>query len=225
MPDFLNISAIGFDPILHPERFLNSFQRRLTHQYIRAEHPDLTTITRQGFIQIVAYDKEQEDAVQKYRNRVFDEKLTKQIGLRWLVEAICGSDLIAINPYGFHTTVKTRQEKIAADFISKRDQLRGNSTVLVGHNLFLDLIYFHACFFGPLPDQVEDFQRTIHDLFPRIIDTKYLATHNASDLTLADSSLEKLDERLSNQAEPIIGMLRLLQEIGALFTYIDRTTP
>ncbi|KAL8906037.1 MAG: hypothetical protein Q9207_002267 [Kuettlingeria erythrocarpa] len=202
MPDFMNFTASGFDPILHPDRVLNSFQRRLVHQYIKTEHPDLVTITRQGFMQIVAYDKEQEDANQRYRNRVFDEKIVKQVGLRWIVEAICGGDLSAINPYNFHTTVKSRQEKAAADFIRIREQLMGNSTVLVGHNLFLDLIYFHACFFGPLPDKVEDFQRAIHDLFPRIIDTKYLATHNISDPVLADSSLEKLDERLSKQEEP-----------------------
>ncbi len=225
MPDFLNFTALGFDPILHPDRVLNSFQRRLAHQYIKTEHPDLVTITRQGFMQIVAYDKEQEDANQRYRNRIFDEKMVKQVGLRWIVEAICGGDLSTINPYNFHTTVKSRQEKVAADFIRVREQLMGNSTVLVGHNLFLDLIYFHACFFGPLPDKVEDFQRAIHDLFPRIIDTKYLATHNISDPVLADSSLEKLDERLSKQEEPCLGMLCFYLNKELSLTCVGRIAP
>ncbi|KAL9015273.1 MAG: hypothetical protein Q9173_000071 [Seirophora scorigena] len=204
MPDFLNFSAVGYDQALHPERGLNSFQRRLVHHYIETEHPDLVTITRQGFIQIVAYDQEREDATQEYRKNVFEEKVAKQIGLRWLVEAICGGDLSAINPHSFYTTNKVRREKVAADFISVRKQLKGKSTVLVGHNLFLDLIYFHACFFGPLPDQVEDFQWMIHGLFPRIIDTKYLATHNMANPALARSSLEELDEKLSNHLEPVI---------------------
>lgn len=205
MPDFMNFAAVGFDQDLHPENILNAYQRRLVHQYIRAEHPDLVTISRQGFIQIVAYDEERENAEQQYRNKKFEETLARQIGLRWLVEAICGGDMSGINPNSFHTAVKTRQERAAAEFISNREQLEGHSTVLVGHNLFLDLIYFHACFFGPLPDKVEDFQRTIHDLFPRIIDTKYLATHNLDNSALARSSLEELDANLSKQPEPVIG--------------------
>lgn len=207
MPDFLNFAAVGFDQALHPERGLNSFQRRLIHQYIRAEHPDLVTVTRTGFIQILPYVKEREDANQQYRDKAFEERLTKQIGLRWLVEAICGNDLSAIDAHSFYTTQKTRQERAAAEFISVRELLKGNSTVLVGHNLFLDLIYFHACFFGPLPDKVEDFQRTIHEMFPRIIDTKYLATHNIEPPALAGSSLEELDMRFSKQEEPVLGML------------------
>lgn len=204
-PDFLNFAASSSAQALHPERGLNSFQRRLVHQYIQTEHPDLVTITRPGFIQIVPYDREREDAQQKSRARMFEEKLTRQIGLRWPIEAICGGDLSAINSHSFFTTQKARQEKIAADFVQVREQLKGNSTVLAGHNLFLDLIYFYACFFGPLPDQVEDFQRTIHELFPRIIDTKYLATHNVEHPALARSSLEELEERLSMQEEPVIG--------------------
>ncbi|KAL8990477.1 MAG: hypothetical protein Q9177_000871 [Variospora cf. flavescens] len=203
-PDFLNFAAVGYDPALHPERGLNSFQRRLVHEYIELEHPDLTTSTRPGFIQIMAYDQERENATQKHRKNMFEEKLAKQIGLRWLVEAICGGDLSAINPHGFYVTNKVRQEKVATDFINVRKQLEGKSTVLVGHNLFLDLIYFHACFFGPLPDRIEDFQKTIHDLFPRIIDTKYLATHNMDNPAVARSSLEELDDKLSNQVEPVI---------------------
>ncbi|KAL8832616.1 MAG: hypothetical protein Q9170_004816 [Blastenia crenularia] len=202
-PDFLNFSALGFDAISHPETTMNNYQKRLVHQFIRAEHPDLATISRPSFIQIVEHNKEREDGDQAFRTRVFEERLVKQVGLRWLVEAICGGDLSAINPNNFYTAVKARQERAAAEFTNVREQLMGQSTVLVGHNLFLDLIYFHACFFGPLPDKVEDFQQTIHELFPRIIDTKYLATHN-NDAALARSSLEELDARLSNQAEPII---------------------
>ncbi|KAL9603936.1 MAG: hypothetical protein Q9219_000874 [cf. Caloplaca sp. 3 TL-2023] len=204
MPDFLNFAAVGFDQLLHPEKGLNSYHKRLVHQYIRTAHPDLVTISRQGFIQIVAYDNDRETADQKYRARMFDERLTRQIGLRWLIEAICGGDLSPINPNSFYTTVKARQERAAAEFIKVRDQLEGKSTVLVGHNFFLDLIYFHACFFGPLPDRVEDFQRTIHGLFPRIIDTKYLATHKNDESALARSSLEELHAKLSKQTEPII---------------------
>ncbi|KAL8941848.1 MAG: hypothetical protein Q9211_001656 [Gyalolechia sp. 1 TL-2023] len=200
-PDFLNFAAVGVDNGPQSENILNGYQKRLVHQYIRAQHPDLVTIGRGSFIQIVAYDKEREVSEQQYRTRKFEEVLGRQIGLRWLVEAVCGGDMSAMDINSINPVVKA---PVAADIISLREQLSGQSTVLVGHNLFLDLIYFYVCFFGPLPDKVEEFQRTIHQLFPRIIDTKYLATHNIDNPALARSSLEELSQRLSKQAQPFI---------------------
>ncbi|KAL8704638.1 MAG: hypothetical protein Q9201_002224 [Fulgogasparrea decipioides] len=204
MPDFLNIAPVGHERPDYRGAGLNNYQKALVHHYIRAEHPDLATISRSGFIQIVAYNKEREDAEQEFRNRKFEERLAKQIGLRWLVEAIHGGDLSGIDAYSFNPAVPQDKNTIAIKFNGLRKQLRGQSTVLVGHNIFLDLIYFYACFFGPLPDRVEDFQRCIHQTFPRIIDTKYLATHSLDNPALARSSLDELDEELSKQAQPLI---------------------
>ena len=83
--------------------------------------------------------------------------------------------------------------------------LQAKQTILVGHNVFMDLVYLYQCFFGPLPDLVEDFQEVMHELFPVIIDTKYLATRDEVHPALARSSLEELDDQLSAQKFPIIG--------------------
>lgn len=60
--------------------------------------------------------------------------------------------------------------------------LKSETPVLVGHNMFLDLCFLHATFFGPLPDTLEEFGRIIHELFPRIIDTKHILTHEDHDM-------------------------------------------
>jgi len=44
----------------------------------------------------------------------------------------------------------------------------------------MDLAFIHKTFIGPLPSFVGHFQETIHKIFPMVIDTKYLATHNAN---------------------------------------------
>ncbi|KAL8689323.1 MAG: hypothetical protein Q9224_004664, partial [Gallowayella concinna] len=200
-PDFLNFAPIGYAKHPFPDQGLNNFQKFLVHQCIRKEYPELVTSTQAGFIQIVAYDKDREDGRKEYRARTFEERLAKQVGLRWLVEAIHGGDLSKINPDSFIRGGGVRQPTISR-FNELQKQLLGCSTVLVGHNLFMDLIYFYACFFGPLPNKVEDFLLIINQLFPRIIDTKYLATHD--DPYLHNSELSKLDERLSREAEPKI---------------------
>ncbi|KAL9001564.1 MAG: hypothetical protein Q9169_000139 [Polycauliona sp. 2 TL-2023] len=201
-PEFLNIAPISHSQPSYPDRGLNSFQRLLVHQYIRKEHPDLTTTTRQGFVQITPHNQEQRDAEKQYRNKTFEEKLARQVGLRWLIEAMQGGDLSAMNPDSFIPANESKKAALTAKIVSLRHRLKGHSTVLVGHNLFLDLIHLYACFFGALPDRIEDFQQTIHDLFPRIIDTKYLATHNNPGL--AAFNLEELDRIFDGKVQPVV---------------------
>ena len=203
-PDFLNIAPVGHSSHSLGGQGLNNYQKRLVHQLVRAEHPDLVTISRPGFIQIVAFNQEREDLIKKDRNKYFEEKLSKQTGLRWIIEAMVRGDLSPIDPKTLETTVEGRSEEVISAFNELRGQLKAKRTVLVGHNVFLDLINFYKCFFGKLPDRVEDFQRTMHKLFPVIIDTKYLATHNVVNPALSRSALEDLDNELSKLPVPVI---------------------
>jgi poly(A)-specific ribonuclease len=52
-------------------------------------------------------------------------------------------------------------------------------------------------------DTLQEFNDAIHDLFPKIIDTKYLATHAGGDLN-ASPTLQDIAESLSNQPLPNI---------------------
>lgn len=183
------------------------------HQLIRAEHPDLVSISRPGFIQIVKYDEKREDGIKKQKMEAFKEKVARQVGLRWIVEAMCGGSLDNINPIMFAKGIEGKPVWIDLRELKRaHEEVKGNlrekRAVLVGHNLFMDLVNFYKCFLGPLPDKVEDFQAIIHQLFPLVIDTKYMATHNSSDIN-ARSGLEELDADFHKMPIPIIGKLRL----------------
>ena len=73
----------------------------------------------------------------------------------------------------------------------------------MGHNCFTDLIYLYAAFIGPLPERVEDFQKQIHEMFPVVLDTKYLFTHNCGNMNPV-SSLDSIEEELRTQVYPRI---------------------
>ena len=177
------------------------------HQIVR-KHPELVAVSRQDFIQIIDYDEERERNLQSRRKMYFERDLGWQIGLRWPVEAMVGGDLAGLNPNDFLVYVDGRQEAVTQQVMDLKARLRGKRTVLVGHNVLMDLMYFYKCFFGTLPDRVEDFQRLIHELFPIVIDTKYLATHNSDNPAMANSSLAQLDLELSKlpfDKVPVIG--------------------
>jgi len=190
-------------------RGLNNYQKRLVHELVRAEFAKLTSTGRMSFIQVTAYDAQQADAMRQSRTKRLEEQLSRQIGLRWLVEAMVGGDLSGIDARNFARTTTgepmfVNLEVIKSRLTALKEELKGRRTVLVGHNLFTDLLYFYQCFLGQLPNRVEDFQKTIHNLFPMVIDTKYLATHNCGSISLK-SSLEEIEEGLRSLSIPFIG--------------------
>lgn len=140
----------------------------------------------------------------------FRLKVQKQIGIRWFVEGLLGGDLKYVDPFAWTRSmdgkpvfVDMKKAKLDHDELQKR--VLAHKTVLVGHNVFVDLIYFYKTFIGKLPDLIEDFARIIHRMFPLIIDTKYLATHE-DESGHAKSGLNELDEELRHQTVPEIGM-------------------
>ena len=230
----MNITPLNHGTPSYNGRGLNGYQKRLVHQLIRAEFPDVVSISKPEFIQLIPYDKKREEAQSQRKVAWFERSLTSQIGLRWVAEALCpnvdrvlfaelkapkaSQDLAAVASAGWIyppcPISELKAGVIAFHFEKMLHKLETKRTILVGHNLFLDLIYFLTCFFGPLPDRVEGFQSIVGQLFPLVFDTKYLADKINDNSPLYRSSLEEIDQELSRLAVPIIGAffehLRLL---------------
>lgn len=64
----------------------------------------------------------------------------------------------------------------AVGFSSVIKMLSQSGKLIVGHNMMLDLMHVIHQFCCPLPDDVGDFKATMQALFPRIVDTKVMAT-------------------------------------------------
>jgi poly(A)-specific ribonuclease len=204
-----------------PDPSLNGFQKRLVHQLVRAEFPGLVTISRPGFIQIIEFDQAREDAQKAWQMRRVEERISKQVGFRWVVEAMCGGNLSNLEARFFPGNQEGQNHKDEGpsnlkNFKNVRSRLKLKRTVLVGHNLFTDLVNFYRCFFGPLPDLAEDFQTRIHELFPVVIDTKYLATHNCG-LINPKSSLEEIESGLRQLKTPKTGTRHTIQTCNPLY--------
>ncbi|KAL0263236.1 hypothetical protein SLS55_002214 [Diplodia seriata] len=121
---------------------LGNFEKRLVHQLVRAEYPDLVTISKPQAIQIARFDR-------------------------------------------------------------ARLALQRRRPVLVGHNLFTDIVYLYRTFIGPLPPTLEECRKVLHENFPLVVDTKYVATHNCGDIN-PRSSLEEIHHKLRDQNKPVI---------------------
>jgi poly(A)-specific ribonuclease len=157
---------------------------------------------------ITTYRAEYEDRKRSQRQAEFNDKLQRQKGVRWLVEAMTRGDLLKLNPLQSMRMQDGKPVFMDVPALTKKhnelqERLKNKRTVLVGHNVFVDLVYFYKTFFGRLPDQVEEFARKIHELFPLVVDTKYLATSSGS--MVAGSSLADQDDLHAGQHVPIIG--------------------
>ncbi|KAF2448710.1 CAF1-domain-containing protein [Karstenula rhodostoma CBS 690.94] len=195
------------NPPLNPA--ISRFEKRLVHQLVRAEFPHFVTIGRQECIRIIVYDEQREEENKRHiKNRV-KEQIAKQTGFRWVFEALAADgDIHEADPYYFgrYTNVPIIAEDktdVKDRFDRAQDRLQRHQPVLVGHNMFTDLVYFYRSFVGELPDTLEGFRSALHKMFPRIVDTKYLATHAEGDLN-ASPTLQEIADKLDSQPLPDI---------------------
>ncbi|CBX97307.1 similar to CAF1 family ribonuclease [Plenodomus lingam JN3] len=185
---------------------ISRFEKRLVHQLVRAEFPDQVSIGRHDCIRIIDHDVEREaDNVRRMKSRV-KEQIIRQTGFRWIFEALVkGGDIDRAEPLYL-----SRTSSLTADVSGLKDRydraverLKTRQPVLVGHNMFTDIVYLYRTFVGELPDTLQGFREVIHELFPKIVDTKYLATYTEGDLN-ASPTLQEIAQGLSHQYLPEI---------------------
>ena len=181
---------------------LNSFQRALVHQLVRTEFRTFVSRTTNGCIRVIRKDPEDEARLKAQRMEAFMCRVSRQTGFRWVMEALVGGSLDELDPTDIFMSPGSGwldMNKVQKDMETLRTELPARRPVLVGHNMFMDLIFMYKTFFGPLPDKVEDFAKAIHELFPMIVDTKFLCTHSGE---VDNSSLEELSRNLDQQSKP-----------------------
>lgn len=183
---------------------MNNYQKRLVHQLVRSEYSGLVTLGKSTFVQIVEYDEKREENVLKSKMRQLRERIYSQMGLRWLIEAMVGGDVSRLSPPSLIGSSPRGKGNALDQCDELRAKLKAKRLILVGHNLFTDLVNFYKCFFGSLPDTVEEFLVAIHELFPIIVDTKYLATYDCG-TEMPSSMLMEIDEKLNARQMPVIG--------------------
>jgi poly(A)-specific ribonuclease len=200
-PDNINKAMKGVQ-IQSPDSTLTRFDRKLVHQLLRAEFPDLAARMVGANMIISRIDVAKETQFTEAKRRRIQEQINNAVGFRWIVEALCGGNIQEIN---LKSLALEHNEPIAS--VSSRHEhlmkkLKATRPVLVGHNVFGDLMYLYQNFLGDLPEKVEEFSRLVTSMFPVVIDTKYMATEEL-DLS-STSSLDQIGEVLKNEPEPRI---------------------
>ncbi|KAJ5647744.1 hypothetical protein N7490_004116 [Penicillium lividum] len=187
-------------------RILNNMEKRLVHHLVTAEYPKLKSRSRPMFVQIEFADPVKDKDANKGKANALKTTIRRHVGCRWLIEALVGGDLSELPDETFSIFVlRDGSSPYGAADLAKiiRKRLQENRPVLIGHNCFMDLAFLYSGFIGQLPDTVEEFQKLIHGVLPNVIDTKYLATHDAGSINPA-SSLEEVARRLVNVSKPTI---------------------
>jgi poly(A)-specific ribonuclease len=218
--DYLNIpsrNAAAYSDGRPAVTSLNRYQKRLVHQLVETEYPSLTSIGRADFIKIVNYDEEREESIRQQKVRRLENRLLEHRGFRWIIEALTGGDALSqleskkFEPLVLDGADFTARRGAIEDFatnIKARLQSKKRRSPVVGHNLFLDLVYLWQCFYGDLPDRVEEFIQLLHAKFPVLIDTKYIFTHECGDMNPV-ASLDIIDEACKHITNPEISERKL----------------
>lgn len=136
---------------------ISRFEKRLVHQLVRAEYPDLVSMGRQDCVRIINFDSVREaENIRRIKNRV-KEQIIRQTGFRWVFEALVhGGPVNRAGPLYVTRSPTEISMPTDADDIKVRydravERLRTKTPVLVGHNMFTDIVYFYRTFVGELP--------------------------------------------------------------------------
>ncbi|KAI6380264.1 hypothetical protein MCOR25_001693 [Pyricularia grisea] len=191
---------------------LSNLQRRLVYQILESEfsHNCLRAVPKcnNGFMQITqkGIDAAEETAILQ---RMSERKaaIREQTGFRFVFEALIGGDFADEINLGLILTPEEYQTKGAAT--DTRAKLRAieakakeRTRVIVGHNSLFDLCFMYRSFIGTLPTSLQQFKIDIQAMFPRYVDTKYMATQNARNLE-AGHTLEELYGTVQSQKLPL----------------------
>eukprot|EP00299_Pterocystis_sp_00344_P018931 c9430_g1_i1.p1 GENE.c9430_g1_i1~~c9430_g1_i1.p1 ORF type:complete len:484 (-),score=110.53 c9430_g1_i1:32-1483(-) len=86
--------------------------------------------------------------------------------------------------------VQAQEDKLAVSIgFRKCIDVLSRSRLLVGHNMFLDMLHTYDKFFRPLPQELDQFKSEWKNVFPRVIDTKHVAHLNKSQTELQFTTL------------------------------------
>jgi poly(A)-specific ribonuclease len=134
---------------------ISRFEKRLVHQLVRAEFPELVSIGRSECVRIINYDPVREaDNSRRIKNRV-KEQIARQTGFRWVFEALVGGDVSNADPLSLSRSMGGVISGDAHDIRDRLDRaiegLKTRQPVLVGHNMFTDIVYLYRTFVGELP--------------------------------------------------------------------------
>ncbi|XP_072275129.1 poly(A)-specific ribonuclease PARN [Pyxicephalus adspersus] len=68
--------------------------------------------------------------------------------------------------------------------------------LVIGHNMLLDVMHTIHQFFCPLPDELSEFKEVTNCVFPRVLDTKLMASTQPFKEIICNTSLAELQKRL-----------------------------
>ncbi|KAI8952074.1 CAF1-domain-containing protein [Xylaria longipes] len=172
-------------PVLSPAgQPFNSFEIQLIYQILQDDFPFLVTtgVVTDGHLDVVW-----ENQARMARGRRHNaEVVNRFIGIRYVFDALAGEEFASKIKQSWIPggTQNCRIDSLshnnrqgfscAPDMSQVEAVFKARSPIIVGHNLFHDLAFIYRTFFGRLPKTLDQFLSTIHKLFPRIIDTKYM---------------------------------------------------
>lgn len=81
--------------------------------------------------------------------------------------------------------------------------VKARARVTIAHNSLFDLCFLYRSFVGDLPQTLTQFKLDLQVLFPRLVDTKYMATRGGRELD-PGMSLDQLYGTVKRQLLPAI---------------------
>ncbi|XP_073916156.1 poly(A)-specific ribonuclease PARN isoform X3 [Castor canadensis] len=178
------------------------FQRKLIYQTLSWKYPKgihvetLETEKKERYIVISKVDEEE-------RKRREQQKHAKEQGIELRVLCLARQAIPYEPPNQcsctiFHPHQQCTEEELndAVGFSRVIHAIAKSGKLVIGHNMLLDIMHTVHQFYCPLPADLREFKEMTTCVFPRLLDTKLMASTQPFKDIINNTSLAELEKRL-----------------------------
>uniref|UniRef100_A0A1D5RIF1 Poly(A)-specific ribonuclease PARN n=1 Tax=Macaca mulatta TaxID=9544 RepID=A0A1D5RIF1_MACMU len=183
------------------------FQRKLIYQTLSWKYPKgihvetLETEKKERYIVISKVDEEERKRREQQKHAKEQEELNDAVGFSRVIHAIANSackhrGAVGEAPHCLHSGInRGLQSLVKEEGWLKRTSL-AQGKLVIGHNMLLDVMHTVHQFYCPLPADLSEFKEMTTCVFPRLLDTKLMASTQPFKDIINNTSLAELEKRL-----------------------------
>ncbi|KAG5879707.1 hypothetical protein JTB14_008533 [Gonioctena quinquepunctata] len=162
--------------------------------FLQSEQLELQLPKCNSFFRRLVYQTKSE----KFSNKIFLE--TRQVDkdrILFVTKAISKEEELEIENKKYENQLEELDD--FTGFTKVLKAIVKSEKLVIGHNFCLDFLHSIDKFLTPLPDDYREFKEMAHNLFPRIIDTKFMSSSEPFDDLITSTVLKHLLDRVSDE--------------------------
>lgn len=179
---------------LQEEKLMSEITERIEH-FLKSEDKDFTITNCNGFQRKLVYQLIES----KYKHSISTSSVTLENNYKAIMVERKRTKEQELELEAERVARENEELELAVGLSLVLQELSRAKKLIVGHNMLLDLLFVIRQFFRPLPPNFHEFKKIVRELFPLLLDTKYLCTNGELKVHVYSSVLGQVFDAVNKE--------------------------